>query len=71
MKLSVSVPSEDVEFLDEYAKAHAISSRSAVVQQAIRVLRLAELDDAYRGAWAEWEQGDDAAAWESTVGDGL
>jgi Arc/MetJ-type ribon-helix-helix transcriptional regulator len=71
MKLSVSVPDQDVEFLDEYAKSHAFPSRSAVVQQAIRVLRLAELDEAYGGAWAEWEQGDDATAWESTVGDGL
>jgi len=56
MKVSVSLPGEDVEFLDAYASAHAFSSRSAVVRQAIRVLRLSELDDAYSAAWEEWAE---------------
>lgn len=71
MKLSVSLPGEDVEFLDAYANAHAYGSRSAVVQQAIRVLRLSELDDAYGAAWGEWTQSGEAQNWEPTVGDGL
>jgi Arc/MetJ-type ribon-helix-helix transcriptional regulator len=71
MKVSVSLPEEDVEFLDAYAGAHRISSRSAVVQQAIRVLRLSELTDAYGSAWEEWERSDDAELWESTTGDAL
>ena len=32
MKLSVSLPDEDVEFLDRYAAEHGIGSRSAAVQ---------------------------------------
>jgi Arc/MetJ-type ribon-helix-helix transcriptional regulator len=71
MKVSVSLPSEDVEFLDAYASAHAFPSRSAVLQQAIRVLRLSDLDDAYGAAWAEWDEGGDAAAWDVTSGDGV
>lgn len=71
MKLSVSLTGEDVEFLDAYAAAHAFPSRSAALQQAIRVLRLSELDDAYGAAWAEWGESGDAADWEPTAGDGL
>jgi Arc/MetJ-type ribon-helix-helix transcriptional regulator len=71
MKLSVSLREEDVEFLDAYAEAHAFSSRSAVVQQAIRVLRLGELGDAYGPAWDEWAGSGDAELWEPTVSDGL
>jgi len=33
LKISVSLPSEDVEFLDEYAKSPGVGSRSAVVQR--------------------------------------
>lgn len=71
MKVSVSLPDDDVEFLDEYARAHAFSSRSAVVQQAIRTLRLEELPDAYRGAWEEWQAAGESTSWDETVGDGL
>jgi antitoxin MazE9 len=71
MKVSVSLPSEDVEFLDAYAAAHAFPSRSAVLQQAIRVLRLSDLDDAYGAAWSEWDEAGDAEAWDRTTGDGL
>jgi antitoxin MazE9 len=71
MKVSVSLPGGDVEFLDAYAEAHAFPSRSAVVQQAIHVLRLGELSDAYGPAWEEWASGGDANAWEATAGDGL
>jgi len=39
MKLSVSLSDEDVEFLDEYARSKRLSSRSAAVQRAVRLLR--------------------------------
>jgi Arc/MetJ-type ribon-helix-helix transcriptional regulator len=71
MKVSVSLPGEDVEFLDAYAAAHAFPSRSAVVQQAIRALREAELGDAYGPAWEEWARSGEAEAWEPTAADGL
>jgi len=71
MKVSVSLPREDVAFLDAYASAHAYPSRSAVVHEAIDALRLGDLDDAYGDAWDEWSGGDDAALWETASGDGL
>ena len=71
MKISVSLPDEDVEFLDEYAKSPGIGSRSAVVQRAVRLLRATGLGRAYAKAWAEWESSGEAEAWDSVVGDGL
>lgn len=71
MKVSVSLPSEDVEFLDEYAGVHGYASRSAVVHAAVRMLRSAKLGSAYEQAWTEWFDSDDADLWESTTADGL
>jgi Arc/MetJ-type ribon-helix-helix transcriptional regulator len=70
MKVSVSLPDDDVEFLDAYASAQGISSRSAALHKAVRLLRASELGPAYEEAWGQWAD-DDAALWESTVGDGL
>ena len=50
MKVSVSLRSEDVAFLDAYAGEHELPSRSAAVQAAIRALRLGDLRDAYGDA---------------------
>jgi len=71
MKLSISLPDEDVKFLDAYAKEQGFASRSAVLHRAVRLLRAAELGPAYEDAFAEWEQSGAAADWEITVGDGL
>jgi len=71
MKVSVSLPQEDVEFLDSYAHAQGIGSRSAVVHKAVRLLRSAQLGDAYEEAWRSWEDSADAGAWESASADGL
>lgn len=69
MKLSVSLPEEDVEFLDRYA-ARRGTSRSAAVQRAVDLLRTEELGPAYADAWQAWT-GDEADAWDVTVADGL
>jgi hypothetical protein len=71
MKVSLSIPDVDVEFLDTYAHDHGIASRSAAVQRAIGLLRASELGDAYELAWQEWEESGEAELWESTVADGL
>ena len=71
MKLSVSLPDEDVDFLDTYAQAQGIASRSAVVHKAVRLLRASQLGAAYEDAWAEWSAGEDAELWESTTNDGI
>jgi Arc/MetJ-type ribon-helix-helix transcriptional regulator len=71
MKVSLSIPSVDVEFLDSYAHEHGIESRSAAVQRAIALLRASELGDAYEQAWEEWEESGEAELWEPTAADGL
>ena len=71
MKVSVSLPAEDVEFLDSYARSQSFPSRSAVLHQAVRLLRGAELGPAYEGAFMEWEESGEASAWEQTAGDGI
>ena len=71
MKVSVSLPDEDVEFLDSYAQARGIESRSAAVHQAVGLLRAAQLADAYEEAWESWASSDDAELWESVAADAL
>lgn len=55
MKISVSVPDDDVAVLDAYAKRAGLTSRSAAVQHAIRMLRHPDLEDDYVEAWKEWD----------------
>jgi Arc/MetJ-type ribon-helix-helix transcriptional regulator len=71
MKVSVSLPGDDVAFLDEYARERGLDSRSAALQQAVRLLRAAELGAAYEAAWDEWNERGDANAWRGTVADGI
>jgi Arc/MetJ-type ribon-helix-helix transcriptional regulator len=71
MKVSVSLPVEDVAFLDSYAHSQGIASRSAVLHKAVRLLRASQLGAAYEEAWASWATSDDDILWETTVGDGL
>ena len=71
MKLSISLPEEDVAALDRYMQAAGIPSRSAAVQRAIRMLSDPALEDAYAAAWDEWDASGEAAAWEVTAADGL
>ncbi len=71
MKVSVSLPDEDVMFLDTYATEQGYASRSAVLHKAVRLLRGAELGAAYEDAFAEWEDAGESDAWDVTVGDGL
>lgn len=71
MKVSVSLPDEDVEFLDQYAKTQGYESRSAVVHKAVRMLRAAELGSEYTEAWDEWSGSGEGDAWDAVVGDGL
>jgi Arc/MetJ-type ribon-helix-helix transcriptional regulator len=70
VKLSVSIPDEDVEFIDRYANEHGVKTRSSVVQRALSLLRGVELSDDYAAAWQEWSA-TEADLWETTVGDGL
>ncbi len=71
MKVSVSLPDEDVDFLDAYASSQGFASRSAVVHKAVRLLRASELGPAYEDAWQQWAAAGEAEAWEPTASDGL
>ena len=71
MKVSVSLPDEDVEFLDEYARQQGYQSRSAVLHKAVRLLRASGLNAAYEEAWGEWADHGEAELWETTTADGL
>lgn len=71
VKLSVSLSESDVASLDTYARAAGLKSRSAAIQQAIRLLGDPELQSAYEEAWHEWEASGYAETWESATADGL
>ena len=70
MKLSISLPEEEVRFIDSYAKSQGIKSRSGVVKAALRLLRTMELTDDYAAAWTEWND-DDSRVWDRSSSDGL
>jgi Arc/MetJ-type ribon-helix-helix transcriptional regulator len=71
MKLSVSLPDEDVVILDEFARTAGLPSRSAALHHAVRMLRLPELEKDYETAWNEWEASGEHAAWSVTAADGI
>ena len=71
MKLSVSLPDEDVAALDEYARASGLASRSAALRHAIRLLRHPDLEEEYAAAWDEWEAAGEREAWDVASADGL
>jgi Arc/MetJ-type ribon-helix-helix transcriptional regulator len=71
MKVSISLPDDDVEFLDAYAQSQGIESRSAVVHKAVRMLRVSELGEAYEEAFTSWEDQGEAAVWDAVTADGL
>ena len=70
MKVSVSLPAEDVQFLDEYARRHE-RSRSAAVHEAIASLRDETLPAAYEQAWGDWDTDGESELWDQTSRDGL
>ena len=70
MKVSVSLPDDDVAFLDRYAESHGGASRSAALQEAVKLLRAAELEADYAGAWDEWVA-DGGEIWDDAAIDGI
>lgn len=70
MKISMSLPEEDVTFLDAYATEKGLPSRSAALHKAVRLLRATGLGTAYESAWAEWSV-EDQQLWDPTASDGL
>jgi Arc/MetJ-type ribon-helix-helix transcriptional regulator len=71
VKVSVSLPEEDITYIDEYAQRAGVPSRSSVLHQAVALLRLRELETAYDAAFQEWHESEDGGLWDTTVSDGL
>jgi Arc/MetJ-type ribon-helix-helix transcriptional regulator len=69
MKVSVSLPDDDIAFLDDYAKRRG-DSRSAALHRAVRLLREKGLGADYVAAWQDWDA-DEEAAWAAVTGDGV
>ncbi|MGQ0838912.1 ribbon-helix-helix domain-containing protein [Actinokineospora sp.] len=70
MKLSVSLPEDDVRFIDEYSARVDVTSRSSVIQIAIGLLRHSSMEQEYADAFAEWDASGEAALWDATALDG-
>jgi hypothetical protein len=70
MKVSVSLPQEDVEFIDHFAR-DAGMTRSAALHEAVDALRRRGLADEYTAAYDEWTASGEAALWEAVSGDGV
>jgi len=66
-KVSLSLSSEDLAFLDAEALQGRYPSRSAAVQDAVRMLRESRLADAYAEAYAEGYDEE----WDAAVDDGI
>jgi Arc/MetJ-type ribon-helix-helix transcriptional regulator len=71
VKIRLTLPAEDVAFIDEYAARAGAGSRSAALQAAIGLLRAAELEAEYREAFGEWDGSGDAVLWDHATEDGL
>ena len=67
MKLSISLPDDDVAYLDDAVESGTYASRSAAIARALRLLRSAELGDMYDLAFREWALSGDAEAWDATT----
>ena len=70
MKISMSLPSEDLTFIDAYVAEKGLPSRSAALHRAVRLLRASGLGVAYEAAWSEWRE-ENEAIWDATASDGL
>lgn len=71
MKMSISLPEDDIEFLDTYVKDQGAASRSAAVHKAVGLLRATQLANAYEDAWTSWASSGDSDAWDAALADGL
>ncbi len=71
MKMSVSLPDDQVRSLDRYAQDHGLASRSAAVQRAIELLVLDGLQSEYDEAFEEWRASGEDAVWDHVATDGL
>ena len=70
MKVTLDLPKEDIEFLDDYASRHGRPGRSDAARKAVELLRFSELGPAYEHAWDDWHKSGEATVWEGADADG-
>jgi hypothetical protein len=63
VRVSASLPAEDVAFLDTFRRSNGLGSRSAVLHLAIYMLQGAQLTSSYEAAWAEWADTPESVEW--------
>jgi Arc/MetJ-type ribon-helix-helix transcriptional regulator len=68
VKLSVSLPDNDVAFIDNLSREHD-GNRSAAVHHLIQLAREMRAADAYTAAFDEWHESGDDAAWDGPASD--
>ena len=68
MKLNVTLPTDAVAYLDDYAFRNGLKNRTAALVSAIQLLRQHDLGVAYAAAWDEWADED---LWDLTTTDGF
>jgi len=71
VKVSLSLTDDDVRFLDERSRGGGYASRSAVVADAIRAMRMADVVDMYVEDFKAWEESGEARLWDLAASDGL
>ncbi|MBT2497917.1 antitoxin [Agromyces sp. ISL-38] len=69
-KLSVSLPDDDLRFLDALAESFD-GNRSAAVHEVIRTAREVHAAREYAVAFADWSSSDTDVEWEATTADGI
>ncbi|MCL4184955.1 MAG: hypothetical protein KJ011_16065 [Burkholderiaceae bacterium] len=67
-KISISLPTSSVRFVEQYRTAYSVATRSEVIDIAVRSLFERELERAYAESVSEEEQ---FRAFESTSADGI
>jgi Arc/MetJ-type ribon-helix-helix transcriptional regulator len=70
VKVSVSLPEDDVAFVDRYAREHG-TTRSAAMHEAVQMLRRRDLAADYGAANDEWVTSGEADVWDAVTGDGM
>ena len=63
MKFSINLPAAELNFLDKCVKDGRYPSRSAVVLDALRLLRSAEMGAMYADAFTEWDKSKEGIDW--------
>lgn len=71
MKVSVSIPDNDLAYIESQVSSGRYPTRSAALHAAIKTLRTRDLEAQYAEAAREWHESGEQAAWEVTVADGL